>query len=116
MLVTSEHGDVMRDGISIRRHTSIRTQELVALSPELDKRVSTNRLPLHILRVRVDALHHLLARGTQQEWVIGRHQVEIVHALEPNGILPRHELHAPDDAVGILTLLLRHGPTIVVGP
>lgn len=116
MFVTSEHGDVMRDGVSIRRHTSIRTQELVALSPKLDKRINPNRLPLHILRLRVDALHHLLARGAQQERVIGRHQVEIVHALEPNSILPRHELHAPDDAIGVLTLLLRHGPAIVVGP
>jgi len=116
MLVTSEHGDVMRDGVSIRRHASIRTQELVAFGSELDEGASTNRLPLHILRARVDALHHLLARGAQQERVIRSHQVEIVHALEPNGILPRHELHAPDDAVGVLTLLLRYGPAIVVGP
>lgn len=107
----------MRDGVSIRWHASIRAQEFVTVRPELHILVGAHRLPLQrrVGLIRV-ALRHSFPRGAQQKGVLRRHQVLVVHALQPDGIPLRNNLHSPDGAVGIFAFLLRHGFPVVCSP
>jgi hypothetical protein len=116
-LVAGEDGDVVGDGVAVGGHAAVGAEELVALGLELDERAGLDGLPLEGgVRLGREALQDLLARGAQQEGVVGRHEVEVVHALEPHGVLVRDQLHAPDHAVSVPPPLLRHGLLVLVRP